>query len=212
MQNKKHYIKKISNYAIVGGLGALVMTSFSACEQKPQDNFNNQSFTQANSKQGAFVIIQKQENGGYSIIDEYPSSTTRIILRQLDGSERILTQDEIDKFVKEESIKIDNGSSNLTKPQESISSGGMGLGEVLLSSIAGAMIGSYIGNKLFNNSNYQNNKSRSYKSPSTYSRSVNSFNKARNNTSTKKSSSSKRNGFFSNKRGSRSSSRSFFGG
>jgi hypothetical protein len=212
MQNKKHYIKKISNYAIVGGLGALVMTSFSACEQKPQDNFNNQSFTQANSKQGAFVIIQKQENGGYSIIDEYPSSTTRIILRQLDGSERILTQDEIDKFVKEESIKIDNGSSNLTKPQESISSGGMGLGEVLLSSIAGAMIGSYIGNKLFNNSNYQNNKSRSYKSPSTYSRSVNSFNKARNNTSTKKSSSSKRNGFFSNKSGSRSSSRSFFGG
>ena len=198
MQNKKYYIKKISDYAIVGGLGALVMTSFSACEQKPQDNFNNQSFIQANSKQGAFVIIQKQENGGYSIIDEYPSSTTRIILRQLDGSERILTQDEIDKFVKEESIKIDNGSSNLTKPQESISSGGMGLGEVLLSSIAGAMIGSYIGNKLFNNSNYQNNKSRSYKSPSTYSRSVNSFNKARNNTSTKKSSSSKRNGFFSN--------------
>ena len=50
----------------------------------------------------------------------------------------------------------------------------------LLASVAGAIIGSYIGNKLFNNQNYQNQRRTSYKSPQTYSRSVDSFNKAKN--------------------------------
>jgi hypothetical protein len=213
MKSKKNYIKKISDYTIVGGLGALLLTSITGCEQKPHDGSNSQSsFTQANEKQGAFVIIEKQSNGGYTIVDEFPSSSTRIVLRELDGSERILSQAEIDQFVKQESIKIDNGTSNLTQPQESISSGGMGLGEVLLSSIAGAMIGSYIGNKLFNNSNYQNNRSRGYKSPSTYSKSVNSFKKAKQNRAAKKSAASKKSGFFGSKSGSKSGSRSFFGG
>jgi len=207
------YIKKISDYTIVGGLGAILITSFTACEQKSNDNQNNQSsFTQASTKQGAFVIIQKQQDGGYKIVEEFPSSSTRILLRELDGSERILSKEEIDRFVKQEAVRIDNGTSNLTKPQESISSGGMGMGEVLLSSIAGAMIGSYIGNKLFNNSNFQNNRSRGYKSPSAYSRSVNSFNKAKQNRAAKKSTSSKKSGFFGNRGGSKSGSRSFFGG
>lgn len=211
MKTKKHYIKQISNYAIVGGLGSVLLTSFSGCEQKPQDGSNGQSsFTQANQKQGAFVIIEKQSTGGYTIVDEFPSSSTRIVLRELDGTERILTQTEIDKFVQQEAVKIDNGTSNLTKPQESISSGGMGLGEVLLSSIAGAMIGSYIGNKLFNNNNFQNNRSRGYKSPSTYSKSVNSFNNAKASAANK-SSASKKSGFFGN-RGSSTRSSSRFGG
>ncbi len=211
MKTKKHYIKKISNYAIVGGLGSVLLTSFTGCEQKPQDGSNGQSsFTQANQKQGAFVIIEKQSTGGYTIVDEFPSSSTRIVLRELDGTERILTQAEIDTFVQKEAVKIDNGTSNLTKPEESISSGGMGLGEVLLSSIAGAMIGSYIGNKLFNNNNFQNNRSRGYKSPSTYSKSVNSFKKAKANAA-KKSSASKKSGFFGN-RGSSTRSSSRFGG
>ena len=211
--SKQNNIKKISNYAIVGGLGAILMTSFTACEQKSQNDSNGQSsFTQANEKQGAFVIIERQSSGGYTIVDEFPSSDTRIVLRELDGTERILSQAEIDQFVKQESIKIDNGTSNLTKSEESISSGGMGLGEVLLSSIAGAMIGSYIGNKLFNNSNYQNNRSRNYKSPSTYSKSVNSFKKAKAASAARKSAASKKSGFFGNKSNSRTRSRSFFGG
>ena len=57
------------------------------------------------------------------------------------------------------------------------SDGGMGLGGVLLSSIAGAMIGSWLGNKLFNNQNFQNQRQAQYKSPQTYSKSQNSFNK-----------------------------------
>ncbi len=211
---KRNYIKKVSNYAIVGGLGALLLTSFTGCEEKNNGQNGEQSnaFADASAKEGVFVVIEKTQDGGYIIVNEYPSRDTRIVLRELDGSERILTKSEIDALVKAEEVKIDNGTSNLTNPQQdSISSGGMGLGEVLLSSIAGAMIGSYIGNKLFNNQNFNNQKARSYKSPSAYSKSVNSFNKAKAS-SARKSSASKKSGFFGNKSGSKTKSRSFFGG
>ena len=85
----------------------------------------------------------------------------------------------------------------------------MSLGETLLASAAGAMLGAYIGNKLFNNANYNAKRRTSYKSPSTYSKSVNSFNKAKTS-SARKSTSSKKSGFFGSR--SKSSSRSFFGG
>jgi hypothetical protein len=80
----------------------------------------------------------------------------------------------------------------------------MGLGSIIMTSMAGAMLGSFIGNKLFGNQNYQNNRKAGYKSPSTYSKSQKSFSKAR-------TSSSKKGGFFGGKK---SSSRSggFFGG
>ncbi len=210
MSNKKYFLKKISNYAIVGGLGASLLVAFSGCEDKRDNNGNNDTITNASQKQGAFVIVEKTSQGGYQIVDEYPSSRTTIVLRE-GQNERILSKAEIDQLVAQEAIKIDNGTSNLTNPN-SISSGygGMGLGETILASAAGAMLGAYIGNKLFNNSNYQSKRRTSYKSPSTYSRSVNSFNKAKSSSYSKKSSSSKKSGFFGGSKS--SSSRSFFGG
>jgi len=214
MKNKKYFLKKISNYAIVGGLGATLIASMTGCEDKNANgqNVQNDTITNASQRQGAFVIVEKNPNDGYQIIDEFPASRTTIVLRE-DGKERILSQSEIDALVAEESRKIDNGTSNLTNPQNSqISGGGMGLGETILASAAGAMIGAYIGNKLFNNSNYQSNRRTNYKSPSTYSKSVNSFNKAKSS-SASKSSSTKKSGFFgNNKSSSRKSSGGFFGG
>lgn len=175
-----------------------------------QQQTQNGAFTDASQKQNAFVVIEELPNkGGYTIVDEFPANKTTIVLRKPDGTERILTQQEIDKLVKEEAAKIDAGTSALTNPE--MSSGSMGLGGVLLSSIAGAMIGSWIGNKLFNNQNYQNQRKTQYKSPQTYSRSQSSFKKAA--TSANKSSATKRSGFFGNKSTStRKSSSSFFGG
>ena len=209
MKNKKYFLKKISNYAIVGGLGSLLITSFSACEDKGnnQNNHNQNGMTNAAQKQGAFVIVQKTPQGGYQIIDEFPASKTTIVLRE-NGGDRILSQAEIDALVAQENVKINNGTSNLTNGSQ-ITNGGMGLGETILASAAGAMIGAYIGNKLFNNSNYNSKRRTSYKSPSTYSKSVNSFNKAKTSTASK-STSSKKSGFFGSSR--KSSSRSFFGG
>ena len=195
---------------MVGGLGAILVTGLVGCGESSNSNQQQgqqNAFTDANAKQGAFVIIEALQDGGYKIVDEYPSSTTRIVLRELDGSERILSQEEIDKLVKEEAAKIDNGTSALTNPE--MSSGGMGLGGVLLSSIAGAMIGSWIGNKLFNNQNYQNQRQAQYKSPQTYSRSVNTANTAKS-TSTS-STANKQSGFFGNKTGTSTTNTSSFG-
>ncbi len=215
--NKKYFLKKISNYAMVGGLGSLLITSFAGCEDKNNGQGVGQgdTITNASQKQGAFVIVEKTPQGGYQIVDEYPSSKTTIVLRE-GQNERILSKAEVDQLVAQEAQKIDNGTSNLTNPnQAQVSGGGMSLGETLLASAAGAMIGAYIGNKLFNNSNYQSKRRTSYKSPSTYSKSVNSFNKAKTsrNSSKSTSSSTKKSGYFGgSKSSSSSSSRRSFGG
>jgi len=216
MKNKKYFLKKISNYAVVGGLGATLITSMTGCEDKNangQNSQNSNTITNASQKQGAFVIVEKNPQGGYQIVDEFPSSKTTIVLRE-NGNERILSQAEVDQLVAQEAKKIDNGTSNLTNPQNAqVSGGGMGLGETILASAAGAMIGAYIGNKLFNNSNYQSQRRTSYKSPSTYSKSVNSFNKAKTSSTSKSSTSTKKSGFFgSSKTTSSRSSGGFFGG
>ena len=190
------YINKLSTMAAATGLGALLVTGVTGCTS---------SSTQQETQQakGAFVIIEETAPGKYKIKDEFPADETRIVLKQLDGKERVLTKEEMDQLVKKEAAKIDNGTSELTQKNPEVSQG-MGLGSVLLSSIAGAMIGSWIGNKLFGNQNYQNNRKAGYKSPQTYQRSKKSFNKPRKATT-------KRSGFFGGKK---SSSRSggFFGG
>ena len=194
-------LKKLSTIATATGLGALLATGVTGCIS------NNQQQQEDTKAQNAFVIIEETAPGRYQIKDEFPAEETRIVLKQLDGTERVLTKAEMDALVAEESAKIDNGTSNLTQPQNAQMSqqGGMGLGEVLLASMAGAVIGSWIGSKLFGNQNYQNNRKASYKSPSTFSRSQKSFDAA-------KKSSAKKSGFFGNKKSSSSRSGGFFGG
>ena len=190
------YINRLSTIAAATGLGTLLVTGVTGCTS------SNTQQEEAQAK-GAFVIIEETAPGKYKIKDEFPADETRIVLKELNGTERVLTKEEMDKLVKEEAAKIDNGTSPLTQKNPEVSEG-MGLGSILLSSIAGAMIGSWIGNKLFGNQNYQNNRKAGYKSPSTYQRSQKSFSKTRKSTT-------KRSGFFGNKK---SSTRSggFFGG
>ena len=174
MQNKN--IKTLKELAKKGGLATFLILGLNACnDNSNQNNQGSGTFTNASQQEGAFVVVEKASDGSYKIADEFPAAKTTIVLRNPDGTERILSQEEIDKLVKEEEKKIDAGTSALTNPE--MSSGGMGLGGVLLPSIAGAMIGSWLGNKLFNNQNFQNQKAAQYKSPQTYSKSQSSFNK-----------------------------------
>ena len=207
---KRNHIKKISDYAMVGGLGALLVIGLVGCDEKPKENQNqgqSDAFSNASQKQNAFVVIEESKDGKYAIIDEFPASKTTVVLRKPDGTEKILTQEEIDKLVKEEEKKIDAGTSPLTNPNAEVSSGGMGLGGVLLSSIAGAMIGSWLGNKLFNNQNFQNQRQTQYKSPQTYSKSQGSFNKTPATTGSS-GGADKKSGFFGGNNNSNSSSSS----
>lgn len=185
---------------MVGGLGAIVCVGLVGCDSKTQ---TQDAFSKAAQTQGAFVVIQETAANKYEIVDEYPSNETRVILKDLNGNEKILSQAELDELVKKEATNIEQGTSSLTN--SSISSGGLSLGEAILSSAAGAIIGSWIGSKLFNNPSYQQQRQNAYKNPSAYQRSVNSFNKA--NQSGVKSSGAKKSGFF----GGSSTSKSFGG-
>ena len=135
---KRNHIKKISDYAMVGGLGSLLIVGLVGCgdsssNDQKQNQTQDSAFTDASQKQGAFVVVEESADGKYKIADEFPAAKTTIVLRKPDGSEKILTQEEIDALVKEEEKKIDAGTSPLTNPNAEVSSGGMGLGGVLLS-------------------------------------------------------------------------------
>ncbi|RUM72553.1 MAG: hypothetical protein DSZ10_04790 [Sulfurovum sp.] len=201
------YIRTFSTITAATGIGALLSSGLTGCTQQ-----QNQQDQQPQAK-GAFVIIEETAPGRYKIKDEFPADETRIVLKRLDSTERVLTKEEMDALVAQEAARIDAGQSNLTRPdaQEQIQQqGGMGLGETILASAAGYMLGAWIGSKLFGNQNYQNNRKAGYKSPQTYSRSKSSFSKPRKSMSARKS------GFFGSKKTSGKSgffkSRGFFGG
>lgn len=167
------FLTKIKDDKIAGifsktGLGFAAILLITGCDST--QNTQQSGIAEA-TKQGATVTIEKQTDGSYKILDEFPSNQTRVILKETDGSERILSQEEIDKIIAEENKKIENGTSQLTNP----TGGGLSLGETILASAAGAILGSWIGSKLFNNQNFQTQQRTSYKTPQGYERSQNSF-------------------------------------
>ncbi len=196
-------IKKIIQIGMIGGLAAVAGGALAGCGS---NNDNADTLNQAANAQGAFVIIEEITPGQYKIKDQYPSDETRVVLKDLNGTERILSKEEMDALIKEEAAKIDNGTSNLTKDNGQISSGGLSLGETLLASAAGAILGSWIGSKLFNNQNFANQQRGAFSNQSAYQRSVNSFNKAG---TTSSASSAKKSGFFGGGSKATSSSSSF---
>ena len=205
------HIKKVASYAAVGGFGAVIAAGLAGCgsDNGGANNNDGSALKEAAQKTGAFVIIEETAPGKYKVLEEYPSSETRVVLKDINGTERVLSKEEIDKLLAQANAKIDNNTSNLTRTSDAqLSSGGLSLGETLLASAAGAIIGSWIGNKLFNNPGYQSQRQSAYKNPSAYSRSVDSFNKAKAASSASKPSGGK-SGFFG---GSSSSSSSSFGG
>ena len=77
----------------------------------------------------------------------------------MNGTEKLLSEEELKKLAEVEAKKVENNTSNLTKENSAqMHGGGMSLGETILASAAGALIGGYIANKLFNNPNFQNNQ------------------------------------------------------
>lgn len=200
------HIKRLKDIGVASGVGAIMAFGLVGCGESGS---TGSSLEQTVQKQGATVFIEKNSDGSYKIADEFPSNETRIFLRETgaDGtmSERLLSQAEIDKLLQEENAKIEAGESGLTNSTLSSGSGGLGLGEAILASAAGAIIGSWIGSKLFNNPAYQNSRQNAYKNPSAYNRSVNSFNKAGTASAASKAGNSGRSGFFGGGSGSGSS-------
>lgn len=184
------HIKKFKELASKGALAAIMATGLAGCNTGQSEQANT-----AVVKQNATVFIEKTDRG-YKIADEFPSNETRVFLREKDAegrmNERLLSQAEIDKLLREENAKIDAGTSNLTNGNAQMSSGGMSLGEAILASAAGAIIGSWIGSKLFGSPGYNAARQGAYSNPSAYSRSQSSFGGAK----TGAASSGAKSGFF----------------
>ena len=184
------HIKKFKELASKGALAAIMATGLTGCNTGQSEQANT-----AVVKQNATVFIEKTDQG-YKIADEFPSNETRVFLREKDAegrmNERLLSQAEIDELLKVENAKIDAGTSNLTNGNAQISSGGMSLGEAILASAAGAIIGSWIGSKLFGSPGFNAARQGAYSNPSAYSRSQSSFGGAK----TGAASSGAKSGFF----------------
>lgn len=184
------HIKKFKELASKGALAAIMATGLTGCNTGQSEQANT-----AVVKQNATVFIEKTDRG-YKIADEFPSNETRVFLREKDAegrmNERLLSQAEIDELLKEENAKIDAGTSNLTNGNAQMSSGGMSLGEAILASAAGAIIGSWIGSKLFGSPGFNAARQGAYSNPSAYSRSQSSFGGAK----TGAASSGAKSGFF----------------
>ncbi|TDJ86159.1 hypothetical protein E2O24_05890 [Campylobacter volucris] len=203
------HIKSILKLSMISGIAAISVGALSGCGGSNDTSANN-ALAQASNAQGAFVIIEETAPNQYKIKDQFPSDETRVVLKQLDGTERVLSKEEMDKLIQEEAAKIDNGTSNLTNPNNaSMSSGGLSLGETLLASAAGAILGSWIGSKLFNNQNFANQQRGAFSNQSAYQRSVSSFNKA--GATTNSGSGAKKSGFFGGGSKATSSTQNSFG-
>ncbi|HPY41788.1 MAG TPA: hypothetical protein PLM98_14795 [Thiolinea sp.] len=162
----QHYIKKILSYSMVGSLGFTIVAGLQGCDsgkQPPPANTSsnaNGSIADA-AGEGVFMVIQQTgaNPDTYELKEKYPSSEgTRAILKGLDGSEKVLNEDELKKIAEAEAKRFEEGQSQLSQPVAN--NQGLSLGETILASAAGALIGGVIANKLMSNSNYQQQQQR----------------------------------------------------
>ncbi|MFZ1341687.1 hypothetical protein [Thiothrix eikelboomii] len=153
-------IKKILSYSMVGSLGLTVLASLQGCDNNTQTTAvspsNNSSSIADATSEGLFMVIQQTgaNPDTYELKEKYPSAEgSRAILKDLDGSERILNEAELKQIAEAEAKRFEEGNSQLSQPLAE--NQGLSLGETILASAAGALIGGMLANKLMSNQNYQ---------------------------------------------------------
>ena len=109
-----------------------------------------------------FIVIAQTgaDPDTYEVVEKHPTTgATRAVLREMDGTERFLSEEELRMMAEAEAAKVEAGTSRLTQDQE-MSGGGLSLGETILAAAAGSLIGGMLANKLAGNRNFQRNQSR----------------------------------------------------
>ena len=160
------HIKKATSYSVVGGLGLVVVANLQGCapdstevpmpDQQEQQQENIGQLEQDLQNQNYFLVISQVSANPdkYELAERYPTEgSTRAVLKTLDGKERVLSNEELTALAKTEADKVEAGTSGLTKEASASSGGGLSLGEMILASAAGSLIGGMIANRLANNAN-----------------------------------------------------------
>ena len=161
---KKHYIKQVTSYSMVGSLGLVIAASLQGCGEglPPVDSQQDQNSSIADAAaEGYFMIIQQTGTNPdtYELKERYPSSQgTRAILRDMNGEEQVLSEEELTRLAEAEAKKLEEGTSQLSQPVAQ--NQGLGLGEMILASAAGALLGNVLANKLMGNRNFQQHQQR----------------------------------------------------
>ncbi|MFA6191476.1 MAG: hypothetical protein WC665_03910 [Sulfurimonas sp.] len=157
------HISSIASGVALGSAGLVMMSLISGCESKHEEQ----------KQQNKFLVIEKQTDGKYIIVEEMPTTgPSRAIIREKDAdgnvTERILSEEEMKALASEEYKKVQDGTS------ETLSSGqggaGMGLAGTILAAAGGALMGNMIANSLMNNKNFSRNAASA--NQSAYSRSA----------------------------------------
>lgn len=152
------HIKKALSYSIAGSLGMTVIAGLSGCEQAPQQQVGAQDAIDQNY----FLVIEQTASNpdAYRVVERHPTDgPTRAILRDENGIERFLSENELKRIAEEEAQRVEAGTSRLTQDGAQMH-GGMSLGETLLAAAAGSLIGGMLANRMMGNRNFQQNQQR----------------------------------------------------
>jgi hypothetical protein len=178
------FMKNKVFFSILSCLGLTIAIGLQGCGQQAEEpkatpNPNGTISEAAKSEEGLFLVIQQtaKDPDAFIIAEKYPSSgDTRAILKDMEGNERILTEEELKKMAEAEAAKVEEGTSNLTQAPVA-ESPGLSLGETILAGAAGALIGGMIANKLAGNSNYQQHQQQQQAQTSAYQQTQRSLNR-----------------------------------
>lgn len=212
------HIKKAVSYSMVGSLGLTVVAGLQGCApdvpeqpaQQPQSQQEIAQLEQDLQTQNYFLVIEQisANPDKYELAERHQTTgATRAVLKGMDGSERVLSNEELTALAQAEAAKVEAGTSELTKEPTASSGGGLGLGEMILASAAGSLIGGMLANRLANNANAKARTNASTRPAA----SVSSANQRAR--SAPKASAKPKSGFFGGQRNTSSSSRTgSFGG
>lgn len=165
MKTHMKHIKKATSYSMVGSMGITIVAGLQGCDAQQDMNAVNQQGQpgienlQSDLQQENYFLVIEQtgtEPDRYQLAERHPTSgETRAVLRGLDGKETILSNQELKEIAEAEAKKVDAGTSGLLQNPNEASSGGLSMGEMILASAAGSLIGGMIASKLMGNSNFQ---------------------------------------------------------
>lgn len=159
------HIKKAVSYSMVGSLGLIVVANLQGCApdapeappyQPPQTPAEIAQLEKDLQTQNYFLVIEQVSANPdkYELAERHQTpGDTRAVLKGLDGSERVLSTEELKALAAAEAEKVEAGTSGLTQEASASAGGGLSLGEMVLASAAGALIGGMIANRLSNNAN-----------------------------------------------------------
>jgi len=159
------HIKKVLSYSIAGSIGLTVIASLQGCSDQGVPPRGERGFgtpQDAGQEQNSFLVIEQTGTSPdtYKVIEKHPTSgPTRAILRDTQGNERFLSEDELRRIAEQEAARVESGTSRLTQ-DPAMTSGGLSLGETILAAAAGSLIGGMLANRLAGNRNFQGYQQR----------------------------------------------------